>query len=71
MRRRESITLFGAIFAFPLAATAQEPGRTYRLGLLKPIARDTPVIRAFLSELRPRGFIEGLRSASALLETRQ
>jgi putative ABC transport system substrate-binding protein len=59
MRRREFIALTGASVAWPFAAMAQQPGRTYRLGCLVPFTRDAPVNVAFLDELRHRGFIEG------------
>ena len=59
MRRREFIALAGASVAWPFAALAQEPGRTYRLGVLLPQPRDVPVNVAFLEEFRRRGFIEG------------
>ena len=59
MRRREFIALMGASVAWPLAALAQEPGRTYRLGCLRPSPRDAPINVAFFEELRHRGFIEG------------
>jgi putative ABC transport system substrate-binding protein len=60
MRRREFIRLLGgAAAAGPLAAIAQEAGRTYRLGCLLPLSRDAPVNVAFFDELRRRGFIEG------------
>ena len=32
MRRREFVALVGGAAVWPLAASAQEPGRTYRLG---------------------------------------
>jgi putative tryptophan/tyrosine transport system substrate-binding protein len=58
--RREFIALLGgAVVAWPLAARAQEDGRTYRLGFLLPSARQTPAVEAFFDELRLNGFIEG------------
>jgi putative tryptophan/tyrosine transport system substrate-binding protein len=60
MRRREFIALMGASVIWPFAATAQEPGRTYRLGILYPAPRDSGVvIDAFLEEVGRQGFIEG------------
>jgi putative tryptophan/tyrosine transport system substrate-binding protein len=60
MRRREFIALMGASVAWPFAAMAQEPGRTYRLlGFLAPFTRDVPFNVAFFDELRHLGFIEG------------
>ena len=57
MRRREFIALMGASVAWPLAALAQEPRRTYRLGCLLSTPRNEYV--AFFDELRRGGFIEG------------
>jgi putative ABC transport system substrate-binding protein len=59
MRRRKFIALVGASIAWPFAAMAQEPGRTYRLGLLVPASRDTPINVPFFDQLRRYGFIEG------------
>ena len=61
MRRREFIALTGASVAWPFAALAQQPGRTYRLGSLLPTPRDitAPTAMAFWSGLRRGGFIEG------------
>ena len=65
MRRRDFISFAGgAIVAWPFAAIAQQAGRTYRLGMLWPLPRDThdpgeKITIAFLDELRRRGFIEG------------
>jgi putative ABC transport system substrate-binding protein len=59
MRRREFIVLLGASVTWPFAATAQQAGKIYRLGVLLPYPRDAPVNVAFLEEFRRYGFIEG------------
>ena len=59
MRRRKFITLLGGAAAWPFAATAQEPGRTYRLGVLSAGPRSLRTFDAMIEELRRFGFIEG------------
>jgi putative ABC transport system substrate-binding protein len=59
MQRRDFIMLLGGVAAWPLAARAQEAGRTYRLGSVHPNPRATPHLVAFIDELRRLGFIEG------------
>ena len=60
MRRREFIKVVGtAAVTWPFVARAQEPGRTYRVGLLLPFPRDAPFNTALFDELRRDGFIEG------------
>ena len=60
MRRRTFITLIGGTAAaWPLAAPAQEAGRTYRLGGLSASPRDTPYFVAMFENLRRLGFVEG------------
>ena len=64
MRRREFIALLcGAIATYILPASAQEAGRTYRVGMLFPFPRNTreglETITAFSDALRKEGFIEG------------
>jgi putative tryptophan/tyrosine transport system substrate-binding protein len=60
MGRREFIVLLGgAAAAWPLAARAQQAGRTYRVGGLSSGARNSPPIVALFDELQRFGFIEG------------
>jgi len=63
MRRREFITLFGGVAAWPLAARAQQPERMRRIGVLTPFAADDPEsmarIAAFLQGLGETGWAVG------------
>jgi putative ABC transport system substrate-binding protein len=59
MRRREFIALMGASVIWPFAALAQEPGRTYRLGIVSAGPQSLPTYGAMIEELRRLGFIEG------------
>jgi putative tryptophan/tyrosine transport system substrate-binding protein len=60
VRRRDFITLVGgAAVAWPLAALAQEAGRTYRIGGLSSGPRSSPLMDAMFDEVRRFGFIEG------------
>jgi putative ABC transport system substrate-binding protein len=66
MRRREFITLLGGATAWPLAARAQQPARTFRIGVLGPALTSPPPIRhyrAFLTELREFGLMDGTNLA--------
>src|SRR5262249_7895093 len=64
MRRRDFITLLcGATAAWPLAASAQQPDRMRRIGVLTPFASDDPAeqtrVLAFAQALAQSGWIEG------------
>jgi putative tryptophan/tyrosine transport system substrate-binding protein len=63
MRRRGFIALIGTaavllLFRVPVAR-AQEPGRTYKIGILTGAARQAPRMVAFFDELKELGFVEG------------
>jgi putative ABC transport system substrate-binding protein len=63
MRRRQFIALLGgaaAALSAPCRAWPQEPGRTYRLGVLANAPRNAAHWVAFFDELRRHGFIEGV-----------
>jgi putative tryptophan/tyrosine transport system substrate-binding protein len=60
MRRREAIVILGgAAIAWPLAASAQEATRTYRVGGVSISPRTNPYFVAMFDELRRLGFVEG------------
>jgi putative tryptophan/tyrosine transport system substrate-binding protein len=77
MQRREFITLLGgAVVVWPLAARAQQAGKTYRIGILETTspalnARNLAALRQGLQEL---GYVEGqnliieYRSANGRIE---
>jgi putative tryptophan/tyrosine transport system substrate-binding protein len=59
MKRRTFIAgLGGAALAWPLAASAQQPGRIYRIGFLLPDLRDSSPVIALFDELRLNSLIE-------------
>jgi len=63
MRRREFMAVVGGAAAssvsWPLAARAQQAGRTYRLGILHNQGPQAPQFPPFYDELRRHGFVEG------------
>ena len=60
MRRREFMTLFGGAAASSLAARAQQPGKTWRIGVLETVSPDLNAknIEALKRGLRDLGYVE-------------
>jgi putative ABC transport system substrate-binding protein len=58
MKRREFIALFGGAAAWPFAARAQQPERTWRIGVLINLAAHDPEGHA-----RVTAFAQGLQEA--------
>jgi hypothetical protein len=59
MRRREFITLIGAVITWPLAARSQQSVRVHHLGFLTPTAGPTPNHKALDDALAALGYREG------------
>jgi putative ABC transport system substrate-binding protein len=59
VKRREFITLLGGAAAWPLAARAQQPERTRRIGILIPNTAFAGLVGLFREELAKWGWVEG------------
>ena len=64
--RRELLAALGGAAVWPLAARAQEAGRTYRLGFLLPTARQAPLPHP-LAPTRQRRTVEHQRMLEKFL----
>ena len=75
MKRRQFIMLLGgATAAWPIAARAQQAGRTYRIGFFIGGPDSNVMVLgypAFRDELRKRGFIDGRNLTVDFRSTRQ
>ena len=67
MRRREFITLLGVAAGWPLAARAQQAGKTFHIGMVETISAELNAVNlaAFRRGLRDYGYLEGAISSSA------
>ena len=61
MKRREFITLLGGAAAWPLAARAQQAGKTFHIGMVETISAELNAVNlaAFLRGLQDHGYVEG------------
>src|SRR6266478_1963615 len=59
-KRRSFITLLGSAAAWPLAARAQQPGKTPRVGYIRAgTPRNDPFREEFVRGMRDLGYVEG------------
>src|SRR5258705_12466083 len=66
MRRREFFAIVGGSFLWPLAARAQQAGKTYRVGLLATGGAMDERRRNILEGLAADGFFQGAHLQSAV-----
>jgi ABC-type uncharacterized transport system substrate-binding protein len=59
MKRREFITLLGGAAAWPIAAQAKQPSKTYRIGWLQPGPIPDPWVKGFRQGLQEFNYVEG------------
>src|SRR6202048_108405 len=60
MKRRDFITLLGGAATWPLAASAEQPAKVPRVGILSPAASETAgTLSAFREKIRDLGYVEG------------
>src|SRR3974377_502588 len=59
LKRREFITLLGGAAAWPLAARAEQPGKSPRIGVLVSASPPPPFAYAVWRGLRALGYSEG------------
>ena len=59
VKRRDFIRLLGGVMAWPIAASAQQPGKIPRVGVLVAESAPHPFTEAFRAGMRELGYLEG------------